>query len=577
MLEQQDTQKRIDDAIAFLKKNIEFFSAPFEEPEIFNNWAKTNKEIHLLSHFLFKALKNNSNVADFAEAISGKLLGEVDKKCLKYGDDTRIKTLILQEEKEEEFFNEQLLEAIEKFQQNQNIIDEFAFYKKLYDPLSQDTLKNKIKESNNLIIKAKNKLLDLIYDEIITNPEISAIKKANMIIDTFRVVKEPMNKLAISRLVENSSVAPSKIYEIHRVLLNRKIKNLKKNINSDDKYKHQLLLIIKKFIDNHDALSFFDKSKIIIGTLHVIKDLNEKSILLHYRDYPELDGAYIAQKHQQLLNTKIKKLKKSDQQIDQSKLEFSEFTNQLIDNKSNCSDIEKFQLISDILSIIANPMDDSAINNLIENKNIEPEQRKQIENCIYQIHQALLNEKIKELKNSDKQNDKAKALAAEGVGHTINDVRSDTKSAITFDQVHQAIKSTLKVLNDASYLDEYKKDLKPFIKSKTSKVEKVGMAMLGVFGVTCLAFAATTFVATAGVSLPISFGLGMVGKCVLGAVSAFAGITALNTATSIYAREKGKQHGRQNTIERFSLLNNPKKRNSKQTSYPEKLLMLRKN
>ncbi|MCE0723043.1 hypothetical protein [Legionella resiliens] len=90
----KDTQQ----AVNFIKANLDFFCAPFLDQKEFQHWTLSSgqeRNIRNLTDSLLLPLTNpTSYIAEFIDALIGKALEPKDTYCMRYGDEQRLINLL---------------------------------------------------------------------------------------------------------------------------------------------------------------------------------------------------------------------------------------------------------------------------------------------------------------------------------------------------------------------------------------------------------------------------------------------------------------------------------------------------
>lgn len=150
----------------------------------------------------------------------------------------------------------------------------------------------------------------------------------------------------------------------------------------------------------------------------------------------------------------------------------------------------------------------------------------------YKLIKNKLKTKIIALYNTGDTLSQARAIAADNVLTSVDKAYQTKDSDVTTKQATNVMKATINLINNpTTNIQSYKKIIKPFIKSKVSETKQISSAMLGLLGVCCLGVIPVLAVATAGVALPISMGLGLVGTALI------------STSSAWLASAKGAKHG----------------------------------
>ena len=82
----------VNKVLTFIKQNYDFFKAPFENQEQFQQWAEQanmTQSLRDLTESLMPVLKKTMTFSTYIDALVGRLLGD-DKQYLKYGYEERL-------------------------------------------------------------------------------------------------------------------------------------------------------------------------------------------------------------------------------------------------------------------------------------------------------------------------------------------------------------------------------------------------------------------------------------------------------------------------------------------------------
>ena len=170
----------------------------------------------------------------------------------------------------------------------------------------------------------------------------------------------------------------------------------------------------------------------------------------------------------------------------------------------------------------------------------------------YKLYYAKLENKIKILNAREDNLSQEKARAANRVLIAVDQAYKTKKSDITITQATNVLKSTTELLDNPQHLHTYQEHIKPFTKSKLTTTKKVGIAMLILVGVVCISITPVITMATGGAGLPIAIGLSVTAKSAIATACTLAGINLLSSASSLFARAKGKEHSEKAPFEKLS-------------------------